>query len=87
MVLCVTTLLMGTRHVITITVAATPITIWMTIEVLIGTSSPASSGNAGRNFSNIPNMTITAMPARKIIVLRLASGGSSRPASTDSSIG
>jgi hypothetical protein len=35
----------------------------------------------------MPSTTITAMPARKIIVLRFAYGGSSRVASTDSSIG
>ena len=34
----------GHTYVITISVAATPITTWMTMAVLIGTSSPASSG-------------------------------------------
>ena len=86
-VLCPTTSLMFTRHVRTITVATTPITIWMTIPVLNGTSSPASSGKAGRSRSTMPSRTITTIPARKIIVLRFAYGGSSRSASTDSSNG
>ena len=87
MVPWLTTVLIFTRQKITISVAVTPMTIWITIDVLIGTRLPSSSGKAGRNCSIIPSRTMTAMPARKMSVLRFASGGNSRASSTPVSTG